>query len=54
MIIEKVWSANRLLPKANIIKSKLGSTYHSAMADNAVGDATYRLKLSIIKKNLVK
>ena len=54
IIIEKVWSSNRLLPKASIIKTKLGSTYHSALATNAIDSATYRLKLSLVKKNKVK
>lgn len=49
IMIEKVWSNNIFLPKASIIKTKLGKKYYPALLDNSNGKFTYRLKLSIIK-----
>lgn len=49
LIIEKVWSNNKFLPKASIIKSKLGHKYYPSLPDNSNGNYTYRLKLKLIK-----
>jgi len=49
IIFEKIWSDNILLPKASIIKSKLGDKYYPSLPDNSNGKFTYRLKPKLIK-----
>ena len=55
IFIEKVWSNNLLLPKANIIKAKLAGKYYPAFPSNKFDSKdgkryTYRLKPKLIIK----
>ncbi len=53
-IIAKVWSNNILLPKASIIKSKLGAfLYYPSLPTNKFEKFTYRLKPMLIKKSKI-
>ncbi len=47
-IIDKVWSDNRLLPKASIIKTKMVNKYYPSLPTNNFGHFTYRLRFRII------
>lgn len=50
IVIERVWSDNKWLPKARIVKCNLNGLYYPSLPTNAYKDFAYRLRLSVVEK----